>query len=143
MPVRNDAPALRSYALWVVCGVVLMYPNAQAETGVTYELSKVAEGTAWVSSYWGYNAPKLVYDGDHYYTVALWGAEQATATGALYRYQDGKWEQGYTWDGLNYQPGMMLLDSEQRLVLIYSRMNEGPVILRGRARGDIENFEST
>ncbi len=138
----DNASLWRRCGRWIVWGTALLCPVARAETGVSYEISKVAEGTAWVSSYWGYNAPKLVYDGDHYYTVALWGAEQATATGALYRYQDGKWAQGYTWDGLNYQPGMLLLDSEQRLVLIYSRMNEGPVILRGRARGDIENFES-
>ncbi len=72
--------------------------------------------------------------------MGLWGTEQAAATGALYGFRDGKWAQGYTWDGLNYQPGMLLLDNEQRLVLIYARMNEGPVILRGRAKGDIENF---
>ncbi len=127
---------------WIVLFAALLCSVARAETGVSYEISKVAEGTAWVSSYWGYNAPKLVYDGNHYYTVGLWGAEQAAATGALYGFRDGKWEQGYTWDGLNYQPGMLLLDNEQRLVLIYARMNEGPVILRGRAKGDIENFES-
>ena len=82
----NNASLWRRYGCWIVCGAVLLCSVVRAETGVSYEVSKVAEGTAWVSSYWGYNAPKLVYDGDHYYTVALWGAEQATATGALYRY---------------------------------------------------------
>ena len=47
----------------------------QGEQGISYELAKIDEGVAWVSSYWGYNAPKLVYDGESFYTVALWGGE--------------------------------------------------------------------
>ena len=41
------------------------------EEDISFELSKIDEGRAWVSSYWGYNAPKLAYDGDSFYTVAL------------------------------------------------------------------------
>ena len=102
--------------LWVFCA---MASAAAAE--ISYELTKIDEGTAWVSSYWGYNAPKLIYDGDRYFTVGLWGTEQATATGALYALRDGQWHKGYTWEGLNYQPGMLLLDSAQRPILIYPR----------------------
>ena len=128
---------LPSCALLFFCG-----SPVKAAEGISYELTKIDEGTAWVSSYWGYNAPKLVYDGDSFYTVALWGEEQATATGALYKFQDGHWEKGYTWEGLNYQPGMLLLDSQQRVILIYPRMNAAPVVLRALSRGDINNFES-
>ena len=85
---------LPSCALLFFCGSPL-----KAAEGISYELTKIDEGTAWVSSYWGYNAPKLVYDGDSFYTVALWGEERATATGALYKFQDGHWEKGYTWEG--------------------------------------------
>ena len=113
----------------------------EGQTVITYELSKIDQGRAWVSSYWGYNAPKLVYDGETFYTLALWGDTQATATGAIYGYRDGRWQRGYTWEGLNYQPGMLLLDSQQRLVLIYPQISGGPVILRGRERGNMEDFD--
>ena len=112
-----------------------------SQSGITYQLSKVDEGTAWVSGYWGYNAPKLVYDGQTFYTLGLWGETQATATGALYGYRGGAWQRGYTWEGLNYQPGMLLLDSAQRLVLIYPQINGGPVVLRSRQKGDMEHFD--
>ena len=108
---------------------------------VDVSLSKIDEGVAWVSSYWGYNAPKLVYDGSSYYTVGLWGPEQATAQGTLYQLLDGQWRKGYQWDGLNYQPGMVLLDEQRRLVLIYPTLNDKPVILRATAPGQIDQFE--
>ena len=130
--------------LGLPCCALLLFNAApvQGEEEISYELSKIDEGTAWVSSYWGYNAPKLVYDGESFYTVALWGGEQATATGALYKFRDGRWEKGFTWEGLNYQPGMLLLDSQQRIILIYPQMNAAPVVLRALSRGDIHNFES-
>ena len=116
--------------------------SARSEIEVSYELSKIDEGVAWVSSYWGYNAPKLIHDGDSYYTVALWGAEQATGAGGPYKFQDGTWRRGYAWDDLNYQPGMLLLDNQRHLILIYPRINDSPVVLRSRAPGDIDHFEA-
>ncbi len=110
-------------------------------TQVDVRLSKIDEGVAWVSPYWGYNAPKLVFDGTAYYTLGLWGAEQATARGAIYKLKDGQWQRGYTWDGLNYQPGLLLLDSEQRLILIYPTFNGPPVVLRAAEPGQIDRFE--
>ena len=74
----DHASLRRRCGRWIVWGTALLCPVARAETDVSYEISKVAEGTAWVSSYWGYNAPKLIYDGNHYYTVGLWGARRAT-----------------------------------------------------------------
>ncbi len=115
---------------------------AQSQIEVPYTLSKIDEGIAWVSSYWGYNAPKLVHDGESYYTVALWGAEQAASAGVIYKLQEGEWRRGYTWDDLNYQPGMLLLDSQRHLILIYPRIDGGPVILHSAAPGDIDHFEA-
>ena len=113
-----------------------------AQIQVDYQLSKIDEGVAWVSSYWGYNTPKLVYDGDTFYTVGLWGEQQSTSTGVIYKLEDGSWRRGYSWDDLDYQPGTILLDSEGRLVLIYPRISAGPVVLRSVAPGDIDHFES-
>ena len=108
---------------------------------VDVRLSKIDEGVAWVSPYWGYNAPKLIFDGTAYYTLGLWGAEQATARGAIYKLENGQWRRGYTWDGLNYQPGLLLLDGQQRLILIYPTLNGPPVVLRAAEPGQIDRFE--
>ena len=128
-----------SLAWWGIGG--LARGMAETEIHVDYTLSRIDQGVAWVSPYWGYNTPKLVGDGDVFDTVALWGSEPATSRGALYKYQDGAWRQGSVWEGLNYQPGTLLLDHQQRLVLIYPRQNDTPVVLRSRARGDSENFD--
>ena len=110
-------------------------------TQVDVRLSKIDEGVAWVSPYWGYNAPKLIFDGTAYYTLGLWGPEQATARGAIYKLKDGQWRRGYTWDGLNYQPGLLLLDGQQRLILIYPTFNGLPVVLRATEPGRHDRFE--
>ncbi|HIM57553.1 MAG TPA: hypothetical protein EYM39_12700, partial [Candidatus Latescibacteria bacterium] len=52
-----------------VIGLVVVNALHAQDEVVDYELSKIDEGVAWVSSYWGYNTPKLVYDGDTFYTV--------------------------------------------------------------------------
>jgi hypothetical protein len=107
---------------------------------VTYELSLIQpEQKAWVSGYWGYNAPKLVCDGTNYYSVTLAGLEEANSRGLVYKRVEGKWVKGYECP-LNYQPPMLLLDSQKRLILIHSVMNARPVILRAKAPGDCNNF---
>ena len=53
-------------------------PHDLSALKIDVELSRIDGGTTWASAYWGYNAPKLVYDGDSFYTVGYWGEEQAT-----------------------------------------------------------------
>lgn len=76
---------MKGRVAWLWLAVICLTGNAVGASGqeINVHLAKIDTGVAWVSSYWGYNAPKLVYDGDSYYTVALWGPEQATAQGAL------------------------------------------------------------
>lgn len=129
--------------LQVFCKLFLLAAAGAAPgwTQVDVQLAKIDEGVAWVSPYWGYNAPKLIFDGTAYYTLGLWGAEQAAARGAIYKLENGQWQRGYTWDGLNYQPGLLLLDSQQRLILIYPTLNGPPVVLRATEPGQHDRFE--
>ena len=55
-------------------------------------------------------------------------------------WRNGKWIKGYECP-INYQPPMLLLDSQKRLILIHSVMNAKPVILRAKVAGDCKNFE--
>jgi hypothetical protein len=114
---------------------------ARAEPpNVTYELSLIQpEQKAWVSGYWGYNSPKLVYDGTNYYSANLVGAEEAKSKAVVYRLEAGKWIKGFE-GPINYQPPMLLLDSQKRIILIHSVMNAKPVILRSKTAGDCNNF---
>ena len=74
---------MKGQVAWLWLAVICLTGNVARVSGqeIDVHLSKIDTGVAWVSSYWGYNAPKLVYDGESYYTVALWGPEQATARG--------------------------------------------------------------
>lgn len=105
-----------------------------------FELTRIDSGIASVSPYWGYNAPKLVFDGDHFYTLGRWGRQQDTARGIVYRSTEDGWETFLEWEGLHHQPGMVLLDSRRRLVLIHARRDAGPRILHQRLRGDPRGF---
>ena len=111
-----------------------------ASFAVTFNIGKVADvaGNSWVSSLWGYNAPKIAYDGSAYYAVALDGVYGA-ATGAVYKYQGGVWTKGYTWT-LNYQPPMIMVDDAGRLVIVYANSSGSPTILRSTTAGNINAF---
>ncbi len=104
-------------------------------------LLKIDEGVSWVSGYWGYNAPKLVHDGQTYFTLGSWGGDQSTSRGVIYRLDDDVWRRGYEWEGLDYQPGMLLLDSRKRLILIHSRKGRKPAVMRSVEPGNCESFE--
>lgn len=110
------------------------------ETEIGFELTRIDSGKASVSPFWGYNAPKLVFDGDHFYTVGRWGPRQDAARGVVYRSSADGWEVFFEWEGLHHQPGMVLLDARRRLVLVHARRDDGPRILHQRRRGDPRGF---
>jgi hypothetical protein len=114
---------------------------AQAEGHSGAEVSKIDEGISRVSAYWGCNAPKLVFDGQTYFTIGSWGKDQASSRGVIYRYERGEWTRGYEWGELNYQPPMLLLDSQRRLILVYSKRSAKPVVMRARTAGDCASLE--
>ena len=115
-------------------------PLAAQAPEMDFDLTRIDSGEASVSPYWGYNAPKLVFDGDHFYTLGRWGPRQDSARGVVYRSTEDGWETFLEWGGLHHQPGMVLLDSRRRLVLIHARRDAGPRILRQRRRGDPGGF---
>jgi hypothetical protein len=131
--------------LWGVVALLLVLitqPLRAVADEIDFHLTKIDQGVSWVSGYWGYNGPKLVYDGEYYYTVGSWGADQASSKGIVYRYDGTTWEKGYEWTDLNYQPALILLDSQKRLIIIYAKPGAKPRILRSNAPGDINNFTS-
>jgi hypothetical protein len=133
----------RSFSAGLLLAAALCVAYAARAEGpkVTCDLSLIQpEQKAWVSGYWGYNAPKLVYDGTNYYSANLIGLEEAKSTGVVYKLEEGKWTKGYECP-INYQPPMLLLDSKKRLILIHSVANAKPVILRAKAAGDCKNFQ--
>ncbi len=127
----------------LVTAVLCMASSAQAGgPKATYELLLIQpEQKAWVSGYWGYNAPKLVYDGRHYYSANLIGLEEAESRGVVYKLEDGKWIKGYECP-INYQPPMLLLDSQKRLILIHSAMNARPVDPAGKGCGRFQELRT-
>lgn len=122
-------------------GLCFVYAVSTAAAGdIRYDLTPIDRGQTWVSGYWGYNAPKLAYDGRAFYTVGLWGPSLKDCHGNVYKFENGKWIRGAALEG-TLQPPMILLDSEKRLNVIYARENKPPRHLRSRRAGEILDFE--
>ncbi len=115
-------------------------PLAAQETAMDFELSRIDSGVASVSPFWGYNAAKLVFDGEHFYTMGRWGPHKDTGTGVVYRKGRDGWEEYVNLDGLHHQPGMLLLDAKQRMVIVHARIGAGPRIAHQRRRGSPRGF---
>jgi len=132
--------------VFVICALVLgclVQSSATAEPQVRYQLAKIDQQLTRVTPYFGFQAPKIVFDGDAYYSIGHWGDRPypEPARGCVYKSENGGWTKGYEWDDMDYQTGFLLLDSKARLIVVYPKYNAPPVILRARAKGDIEHFE--
>ncbi len=101
--------------------------------------TEIARGQSWVSPYWGYSSPKLVFDGASYFTAGLWGGVDA-AEGVVYRLDGATWRSGAKLSGI-YQPASLLLDPQKRLLVTYARMKAPPRILRAHVSGEIDAFD--
>ena len=135
----------RCYALrYCVALMAIVLPPAYGGVSGTppkeFRAIEIARGESWVSPYWGYNTPKIVFDGRHYYTCGLWGLKPETAEGVVYRYDSPGWTAGARLTGI-YQPATLALDQKKRLIVVYTRQGKPLQILRSTARGDIEHFD--
>lgn len=104
-------------------------------------ISTIATEQTWVSPYWGHNTPKIVFDGSTYYTVAMRGPSPEQAEGIICKLEGGTWVQTATLPGI-YQPPTLLLDSQRRLIVLFTR-NLAPVaIWRAKQPGNASDFET-
>lgn len=112
--------------------------------GMTVE--RIDGGISWANPLWGWHAPKLVFDGHSYYTIGHWGywddETQGDGSGVIYRREGDTWVPGYRWDDLDYQPGMLLLDSRGHLVVVYGNKFAPPTIKRSTEPGNHHEFKA-
>ena len=59
------------FLLATICGAGV--GESFGETTIQREQTMVTEVRSGASTYWGYNGPKLVWDGERFYTVVAWG----------------------------------------------------------------------
>jgi hypothetical protein len=100
----------------------------------------IATEQTWVSPYWGYNTPKIVFDGSAYYTVGMRGPSPDEAEGIVYKYVDGTWIETARLPGI-YQPPTLLLDSQRRLIVLFTRNLKPVAIWRAKHPGDTGDFD--
>jgi len=124
---------------WLAVVLLLAASVWREAAAAGFQVVEVARGTSWVSPYWGYNTPKIVFDGKAYYTAGLWGPF-GDAEGVVYQCTAGTWRAGAKLPGI-YQPATLLLDGEGRLLVLYSRKQQPLRALRARRPGDIDDFE--
>jgi hypothetical protein len=107
---------------------------------VEQRFTPIDSGQTWVSGYWGYNAPKLAFDGTSFYTVGLWGAKYEDSVGTIYKITDGVVEKGISIPGIS-QPPMVMIDTQGRLVVAVARAGKAPLLLHAKSAGDIQQFD--
>ncbi|HRI89086.1 MAG TPA: hypothetical protein PK869_12510, partial [Candidatus Hydrogenedentes bacterium] len=105
--------------------IVALALQSQAENRVV----EIARGESWVSPYWGYSTPKIVCDGNAYYTAGLWGDTPETSHGVVYKLTGSAWQAGAKLPNI-YQPATLLLDSGGKLIVLYNMENKPVVVLR-------------
>ncbi len=111
-----------------------------SEPGGELRVVEVDRGHSWVSPYWGYNTPKIVFDGAAYYTVGIWGPF-GDAEGVVYKYEAGKWRAGARLPEI-YQPATLVLDDAGRLIVAYTRKAKPFRLLRSHTPANIEEFDA-
>lgn len=122
------------------CRLVLL-AWVSVTAGADLRVTEIDRGHSWVSPYWGYSAPKVVFDGTAYYTAGLWGDTPETSEGAVYRFDEQTWVKGARLPGV-YQPALLLLDSAKRLIALYNGQNKPIVVLRAARPGTIDAFDT-
>ncbi len=125
--------------LIVLTGALLGAKWETNSPGVRIET--VAESTCWVSPCWGYNAPKIVRNSKgEEWAINFFGDYPVSKSQIMKRMPDGKWKAGRIFEGV-YQPGMIFLDEEGRLNVIYNSQTDPEVQYRSTDEENLDNFE--
>jgi hypothetical protein len=99
------------------------------------------DGTPWVASTWGYNTPKLLFDGNKVYAVALVGSGIDHDVARLYaRDEAGHWRRGADLAPV-YQPATLLLDDRGFINVFTTRHMDRACAWRSRRPGDVSAFD--
>lgn len=122
---------------WILTIGVLMSSIA---AGQNSKMNEIARGHSWVSPYWGYNTPKIVFDGSSYFTTGLWGTDPDQSHGVVYGYEGTSWQEGMQLPDI-YQPATLALDPDRRLLVVYARKGKPVCVLRSISPGNIREFE--
>lgn len=133
---------LMTLALTIPCNLAASEALADAtgSTTASIRVVEIARGHSWVSPYWGYNAPKLVFDGKAYYTAGLWGAKPESAKALLYKYEGATWRKGARFSNV-YQPITMAVDRTGRLIIAHAEQSAPLRLYRSKTPGDIADLE--
>ncbi len=138
-PRRCTASAVRTSRSSCLRGAICILACAAALADP--RVVEIDRGHSWVSPYWGYSTPKIVYDGSAYYTAGLWGNTPETSHGVVYRFDGEHWHQGAILQDI-YQPATLLLDSAKRLIVFYNIQHKPIVTMRAQQPGQIDAFDT-
>ncbi len=97
-----------------------------------------SQGTGWVCSTWGYNTPKLVYDGKRSYAIGLVDGPGGRVA-QLYARGPAGWTAGATFSPV-HQPATILLDDHGCINVFSSDLTTGAHHWRSATAGDVNNF---
>ena len=107
---------------------VCTLPAAFAEPAQPQEITRVE---TWVSPLWGYNTPKIAWDGRAWHAAGMRGKDTKSGEALVFRNAGDGWKETAALPGA-YQPPTVAVDGTGRLIVAHTRV-EAPVrLLRAR-----------
>lgn len=122
----------------LIVAVLPAFCIAQTSYGAVETIT--TSGTTWTASTWGYNTPKLLYDGHKLYAVALVGRGPKKDVARLFWRDAFGWRQGADLAPV-YQPATILLDAEGHINVFCTNSGERGLHWRSKRPGDVREFE--
>jgi hypothetical protein len=98
------------------------------------------DGATWVASTWGYNTPKLLFDGKKVYALGLAGTDLDHCVARLFWRDESGWHRGADLTPV-YQPATILLDSKGYIYLFTTARASRGYCWRSKEPGEVDQFE--
>jgi hypothetical protein len=102
---------------------------------------EIARTETWVSPLWGYNTPKIAYDGQEWFAAGMRSADTKSGEALVYRNGGGGWKELAALPG-PYQPPTVGVDGTGRLLVAYTRLNAPVRLMRSTTRANGGAFDA-
>lgn len=105
------------------------------------KMETITQAETWASPMWGYHTPKIVRNNSgECWTIVMNGSYPDADMQIFKRTLEGNWVAGYKFED-HYQPGMLFLDSSDRLNVILNAQDRPIEHWRSTDQENRDNFE--
>jgi len=128
----------RRFSLIGCAGIAVLHAFGAAASPAPQEIARTE---TWVSPLWGYNTPKIAFDGCAWFAAGMRGTDPKSSEALLYR-NDGEGWKEFTVLPVAYQPPTVAVDGTGRLIAAHTRSNEPVRLLRAATADNSGTFDA-